>query len=56
MVDICKCDNDDCVKARDCYRYTAPNGIWQAYSTFEPDNNTQEGFSCEMIIVIEEDM
>jgi hypothetical protein len=37
MADITKCANEHCPSKEQCYRYTAPDGVWQSFSFFKPD-------------------
>jgi hypothetical protein len=41
MADISKCLGKDCKLKYHCYRYTAPNGYWQAYGDFKPTTSRQ---------------
>lgn len=38
MADISKCAHG-CANKHKCYRWTAPNSYWQAYSGFSPDES-----------------
>ncbi len=37
MPDISMCQNDNCPKRADCYRFTAKPGERQSYANFQPD-------------------
>lgn len=47
MSDISKCKGTDCPFREGCYRYTAPEGYWQAYFTGVPYN--KETKKCEYL-------
>ena len=38
MSDITKCSNDDCLKKNKCWRYLAPNSVWQSWNNFNQEN------------------
>ena len=38
MLDITKCDNEECTKKEECWRYTAPPEKLQSYAHFNPEN------------------
>ena len=51
MPDITKCTNNRCLKKSDCYRFTSvPSDGNQAFDIFAPDRNTEEDFSCDMMM------
>ena len=43
MTDISKCDGIGCIKKYTCYRFLAPDGIWQSYMKIEVN---ERGKSC----------
>lgn len=51
MPDITKCTNSRCIKKTDCYRFTSPpSDVNQSCDIFVPDLNTEENFSCDMMM------
>jgi hypothetical protein len=34
MADITKCSGENCYQKDKCYRYIAPDGIWQSWADF----------------------
>ena len=48
MADITKCEGKFCEERAQCYRYTAPSGMRQSWSTF--DSQRKEGIPCEYIL------
>jgi hypothetical protein len=46
MADISKCKGTDCPVKEVCYRYTAPEGMMQAYFTEVPGKLENNEFSC----------
>ena len=48
MADITKCKGTDCPVKEVCYRYTAPEGMMQAYFTEVPGKLENNKFSCNM--------
>ena len=42
MADITKCNGEGCTLKENCYRFTAPDSYWQAYSAFHEDKKPNE--------------
>lgn len=47
MPDITKCNNDQCPKKDNCYRFTSPSNDYQSFIRFEHEN-------CEFYIANDE--
>ncbi|WP_395652656.1 hypothetical protein [Brevundimonas sp.] len=45
MADISKCADGLCPSKEYCYRYTAPNGMWQSFHNF---NREDDADNCDM--------
>jgi hypothetical protein len=39
MVDVAKCANAECPRKSACYRFTAPESVWQSYAAFCPTDD-----------------
>ncbi len=44
MADISKCNDSLCPSKDKCYRFNAPNGMWQSYTNF---NREGDADNCE---------
>jgi len=45
MSDIAKCNDIHCPSKSLCYRFTAPDGVWQSYGQF---NRESDAYNCDM--------
>ena len=53
MADITKCNNRDCPLRYSCYRFNAPDGVWQSYNNFEFRVDSEE-IECDYYINIKD--